>query len=46
VQLLRKAAADKLERLGRDEVHLNCKLERTLTILFRLRELRYPADPG
>tara|TARA_B100000676_G_scaffold74844_1_gene74512 strand:+ start:24787 stop:24984 length:198 start_codon:yes stop_codon:yes gene_type:complete len=32
--------ADKLERLGRYEVHLDRKLERTLTMLIRLRDLR------
>jgi hypothetical protein len=31
---------DKLERLGRYEVHLDRKLERMLSILFRLKELR------
>jgi hypothetical protein len=31
---------DKLERLGRYEVHLDCKFERTLSMLIRLRELR------
>jgi hypothetical protein len=31
---------DKLERLGRYEVHLDRKLERMLTMLFRLKELR------
>src|SRR5512133_1796044 len=31
---------DKLERLGRYEVHLDRKLERMLTILLRLKELR------
>jgi hypothetical protein len=35
---------DKLERLGRYEVHLDRKLERMLSILFRLKELRQPAD--
>jgi hypothetical protein len=32
--------ADKLERLGRYEVHLDRKMERTLTMLIRLRDLR------
>ncbi len=32
--------ADKLERLGRYEVHLDRKLERTLTMLIRLQDLR------
>jgi hypothetical protein len=31
---------DKLKRLGRYEVHLDRKLERTLAMLFRLKELR------
>ena len=31
---------DKLERLGRYEVHLDRKLERMLSMLFRLKELR------
>ena len=31
--------ADKLERLGRYEVYLDCKLERMLTMLLRLKEL-------
>ena len=31
---------DKLERLGRYEVHLDRKLERMLTMLLRLKELR------
>jgi hypothetical protein len=31
---------DKLERLGRYEVHLDRKLERMLTVLLRLRDLR------
>jgi len=34
---------DKLERLGRYEVHLDRKLERTLAMLLRLRELRTAA---
>jgi hypothetical protein len=37
---------DKLERLGRYEVHLDRKLERMLTMLFRLKELRKIVDPG
>jgi hypothetical protein len=32
---------DKLERLGRYEVHLDRKLERMLTMLLRLKELRH-----
>ena len=35
---------DKLERLGRYEVHLDRKLERMLTMLLRLKDLRRPAD--
>ena len=31
---------DKLERLGRYEVHLDRKLERTLAMLLRLKDLR------
>jgi hypothetical protein len=31
---------DKVERLGRYEVHLDRKLERMLTILLRLKDLR------
>ena len=31
---------DKLERLARHEVHLDRKLERTLAMLLRLKELR------
>jgi hypothetical protein len=37
---------DKLERLGRYEVHLDRKLERMLTILLRLKELRRAAVEG
>jgi hypothetical protein len=37
---------DRLERLGRYEVHLDRKLERMLTILIRLQNLRRTADPG
>ena len=38
---------DKLERLGRYEVHLDRKLERMLAMLFRLKELRQPqAEEG
>ena len=36
--------ADKLERLSRYEVHLDRKLERTLAMLFRLRDLRRGAS--
>ena len=36
---------DKLERLGRYEVHLDRKLERMLSMLLRLKDLRRPADP-
>jgi len=35
-----------LERLGRYEVHLERKLERTLAMLFRLKELRRASEPG
>ena len=37
---------DKLERLGRYEVHLDRKLERMLTMLLRLKDLRRPAVDG
>ena len=37
---------DRLERLGRYEVHLDRKLERMLTILIRLQNLRRTADAG
>ena len=37
---------DKLERLGRYEVHLDRKLERTLAMLLKLKELRRAAEPG
>ncbi len=36
---------DKLERLGRYEVHLDRKLERTLSTLIRLQELRRTKSP-
>jgi hypothetical protein len=36
---------DKLERLGRYEVHLDRKLERMLAMLFKLQELRRAANP-
>jgi hypothetical protein len=35
---------DKLERLGRYEVHLDRKLERMLSMLFRLKDLRHRID--
>jgi hypothetical protein len=35
---------DKLERLGRYEVHLDRKLERMLAMLLRLKDLRCPAE--
>ncbi len=35
---------DKLERLGRYEVHLDRKLERTLTMMIRLQDLRRGSD--
>lgn len=38
--------ADKLERLGRYEVHLDRKLERTLTMLIRLQDLRAGSADG
>jgi len=37
---------DKLERLGRYEVHLDRKLERMLTMLLRLKDLRQGAIDG
>ena len=37
---------DKLARLGRDEVHLDRKLERMLAMLLRLKDLRAGAVPG
>jgi hypothetical protein len=37
---------DKLERLGRYEVHLDRKLERMLTMLLRLKDLRRGTVPG
>ena len=37
---------DKLERLGRYEVHLDRKLERTLAMLLRLKDLRQVAIAG
>jgi len=37
---------DKLERLGRYEVHLNLKLEQMLTMLLRLKELRRTTVEG
>ena len=37
---------DKLERPGRYEVHLDRKLERTLAMLLKLKELRRTAEPG
>jgi hypothetical protein len=37
---------DKLERLGRYEVHLDRKLERTLAMLLRLKHLRQAAIAG
>lgn len=37
---------DKLERLGRYEVHLDRKLERTLSTLIRLQELRRAKPPA
>jgi hypothetical protein len=40
------ATPDKLERLGRYEVHLDRKLERMLAMLLRLKELRRLAGPA
>jgi hypothetical protein len=40
----RGARPDRLERLGRYEAHLDRKLERMLTILIRLQNLRRTAD--
>ena len=37
---------DKLERLGRYEVHLDRKLERMLAMLLRLKDLRRTAVEG
>jgi hypothetical protein len=37
---------DKLERLGRYEVHLDRKLERMLAMLLRLKDLRHDAGEG
>ena len=37
---------DKLERLGRYEVHLDRKLERMLTMLLRLKDLRQGTVEG
>ena len=37
---------DKLERLGRYEVHLDRKLERTLSTLIRLQEMRRAKSPA
>jgi hypothetical protein len=37
---------DKLDRLGRYEVHLDRKLERTLTMLLRLKDLRQGTIAG
>ena len=37
---------DKLERLGRYEVHLDRKLERTPAMLLRLKDLRQGAAPA
>ena len=37
---------DKLERLGRYEVHLDRKLERMLTMLLRLKDLRHITVEG
>jgi len=37
---------EKLERLGRYEVHLDRKLERMLSVLLRLKDLRRPPFPA
>jgi hypothetical protein len=37
---------DKLERLGRYEVHLDRKLERTLAMFLRLKDLRQATIAG
>ena len=37
---------DRLERLARYEVHLDRKLERTVAMLLKLRELRGTSEPG
>jgi hypothetical protein len=37
---------DKLERLGRYEVHLDRKLERVLAMLLRLKDLRQGTVAG
>ena len=39
-------AAHDLDVPARYEVHLDRKLERTLAMLFRLKELRQPATPA
>ena len=38
--MIREQAFGELERLARYEVHLDRKLERSLAMLFRLKELR------
>ena len=35
---------ERMERLGRYEVHLDRKLERTLAMLIRLQDLRRPGN--
>ena len=42
----RRFTPDKLERLGRYEVHLDRKLERMLTMLLRLKDLRQGVVAG
>ena len=37
---------DRLEQLSRYEVHLDRKLERTLAMLIRLKELRHTVSPA
>ena len=43
---MRPSNPDKLERLGRYEVHLDRKLERMLAMLLRLKDLRAGDDRG
>lgn len=37
---------EKFEQLGRYEVHLDRKFERTLSMLLKLKDLRRPTLPG
>jgi hypothetical protein len=43
---MRLAGDVEIERLGRYEVHLDRKLERTLAMLLRLKELRGTPESG